>query len=192
MRDRKGHSSVTVWFTADPHIGHERIIELCNRPFSSIEEMDEELLSHWRSLSNGDILYVLGDVAFKWHRLVEAFESMPRGTQAHLCWGNHDPKKRNLIHDVGRVVWAGDRKSIKVEGQHIIIDHWPMRTWDRSHHGTWQLYGHEHGSIGPFPNQLDVGVDNAYKLIGQYRPLSFEEVKQHITLGEVPHHGGTA
>lgn len=33
-----------TWFTADCNFGHQRIIELCNRPFASVEEMDETIV----------------------------------------------------------------------------------------------------------------------------------------------------
>ena len=29
-----------IFFTSDLHLGHENCIRLCNRPFSSIEEME--------------------------------------------------------------------------------------------------------------------------------------------------------
>ena len=33
-----------VWFTSDTHFHHENIIRFCNRPFGSIEEMNDELV----------------------------------------------------------------------------------------------------------------------------------------------------
>jgi calcineurin-like phosphoesterase family protein len=30
-----------TWFTSDTHYGHKRIIELCRRPFASVEAMDD-------------------------------------------------------------------------------------------------------------------------------------------------------
>lgn len=52
-----------VYFTSDLHLGHENVIKLCNRPFDSIEEMDEALIRNWnRKVTNGDTVYVLGDL----------------------------------------------------------------------------------------------------------------------------------
>jgi calcineurin-like phosphoesterase family protein len=36
-----------TFFTSDQHLGHRNIIRLCSRPFASIEEMDETLISRW-------------------------------------------------------------------------------------------------------------------------------------------------
>jgi hypothetical protein len=49
-----------------------------------------------------------------------------------------------------------------------------MRTWNKSHRGSWHLYGHSHGTLPDDPHSMsfDVGVD-----CHNYRPLSFEQVK---------------
>ena len=55
-----------VYFTSDLHLGHENVIKLCNRPFDSIEEMDEALIHNWnRKVTNRDTVYVLGDLIYK-------------------------------------------------------------------------------------------------------------------------------
>ena len=33
-----------VWYTADMHFGHARIIELCGRPFVLVVEMDRAMM----------------------------------------------------------------------------------------------------------------------------------------------------
>ena len=57
-----------IYFTADLHLGHKSIIQYCNRPFSSLEEMDNTLIDNWNKVvNNSDGVYLLGDFAWKDH-----------------------------------------------------------------------------------------------------------------------------
>ena len=38
------------FWTADQHYAHKNCIKYCNRPFSSVEEMDEELINRHNSV----------------------------------------------------------------------------------------------------------------------------------------------
>lgn len=51
-----------VWFTGDTHFGHERTRQLSKRPFNSIEEMDNVMISNWNNVvAEDDIVYHIGD-----------------------------------------------------------------------------------------------------------------------------------
>ena len=60
------------------------------------------------------------------------------------------------------------------------MSHYAHRIWDKSHHGVCHLYGHSHSSLEhiEWGKSMDVGVDNAFRLFGQYRPFSMEEVTE--------------
>ena len=72
------------------------------------------------------------------------------------------------------------------------MSHYAHRVWNKSHHGVMHLYGHSHASIADdWGKSMDVGVDNAYKLLGEYRPFALTEVISILEsreIGIVDHH----
>ena len=80
-----------VFFTSDLHFGHTNVITFDKRPFSSVEEMDEELIKRWnKKVGKGDLVYVLGDMI--WKSSNNDAENLIRSLngQIILIKGNHD------------------------------------------------------------------------------------------------------
>jgi calcineurin-like phosphoesterase family protein len=91
---------------------------------------------------------------------------------------------------------VSQRLSLKVNGQRMEISHYAQRVWDKIGHGAWMLYGHSHGSMEhtPYGKSMDIGMDHAFKLFGEYRPFSFEELKAIMDdrpILKVDHHDNT-
>jgi calcineurin-like phosphoesterase family protein len=81
---------MTIYFTSDLHLGHLRINELADRPFSSVDEMNWEIVERWNSVVlPSDCVYVLGDLAMG--SISESLEiaAQLRGYKI-LVPGNHD------------------------------------------------------------------------------------------------------
>ena len=73
--------------------------------------------------------------------------------------------------------------------QRIVLCHYALRVWDKSHYGTWALYGHSHGTLpdNPHARAIDVGVD-----CHDFAPVSYERVREIMaakTFVPVDHHG---
>ena len=61
-RDRHAKRSFVI---SDTHLGHYNIIGYCDRPFETLEEMNETLIQNWNdAIKNNDTVYFLGDLAF--------------------------------------------------------------------------------------------------------------------------------
>lgn len=155
-----------IWFTSDTHFDHANILKYTNRPFASIDEMNETLVANWNALVvSGDVVYHLGDFAF--HRHAE-FAKRLNGVIV-LVEGSHD---RMSAKERKAFTWVGPRHEIKLDDNEITLSHYAMRTWPKSHYGTWHLYGHSHGNLPPLGKSFDVGVD-AWDL----KPINIEQVK---------------
>ena len=78
------------FYIGDPHLGHEAIIRLRNRPFADVDEMDEEIISNWNSrVTNGDTVFILGDMMFRNKREPSEYLKRLKGHKI-LVLGNHD------------------------------------------------------------------------------------------------------
>lgn len=175
-----------VFFISDTHFGHTNVIKYSNRPFASVEEMDEALIANWNAVVKpGDRIYHLGDFTF--HRPEKAQHILSRlSGQKYLIRGNHDWSIQKWAKGF---LWMRDMEMLKVGTQKIFLSHYAMRVWDCSHHGAWNLHGHSHGTLPRLPGykQADMGVD-----CWGYRPVPFEEIQAEmaqIRFLPVDHHG---
>ena len=52
-----------IYFTSDLHFWHKNAIIYTNRPFETVEEMNEKLKEYWnKTVHANDEVYILGDV----------------------------------------------------------------------------------------------------------------------------------
>lgn len=58
--------------------------------------------------------------------------------------------------------------------------HFPITIWNKAHHGRIHLYGHVHSGYTAPDRSLDVGIDNAFKLFGEYRPFSEKDIQKYM------------
>jgi calcineurin-like phosphoesterase family protein len=159
------------YFSSDFHLFHKNIIKHCNRPFSSIEEMNETIIDNYNAVVKpNDIFYFLGD--FCWNLKLEQMQGLLNrfNGKKNIIMGNHDDKK--IFRNLSGIESLTQNVMLKAYGEHIWLSHYSHRVWDRSHHGAWHLFGHSHGSIPPHNKSFDVGVD-----CWEFKPLSFEQIK---------------
>ena len=175
-----------IFFTSDLHLGHANVIEYCDRPFASVEEMDGAIRKNWNGvISDKDIVFILGDFCFgsrqTWRYHLDNLHGLK-----YLIEGNHDKSvPSDMFIEVSQlrnlIIYGDDEIP---DGQRMTLCHYPMISWYQSHRGAWQLYGHVHGAYSnkgadmqlTTPNQLDVGVD-----VHDFTPISYHDVKTIIT-----------
>ena len=198
----KDHQDSDKWKERDEqftfNLSHQSIERMNDSLIDTINSMVEP----------DDVLWHLGDWCFgprennKFLVQAQVYRNRIKCKNVYQIWGNHD--RRLLCQDIFQLndkqlmvaiadngrYWLEDDhgfdKALKTkEAQGVVLNHYAMLVWDNSHRGTYQLYGHSHSGIEkiadedlPGRRQFDIGIDNAFKLLGDYRPFSWHEVKE--------------
>lgn len=161
-----------IFFIADPHFGDDRIRRYENRPFSTVEEMDSELIRRWNGVvTETDTVYVLGDFGADGN---EAAVLSKLSGQKYLVKGNHDTKSNADYRNAGFA---------EVYDHPIIFQGF----WILSHDALYvnsnmpyaNLFGHVHNNpiIKDYSKQhFCVSVERI-----DYTPISFEIIKKKIS-----------
>lgn len=181
-----------IFFVSDLHLNHNNIIRFSNRPFNDVHEMNEGIKKDWNSVvGKEDHVFVLGDVALGRDKDATNILYGLNG-YLYLIKGNHEKAVLSNENNKKRFEWIDKAFLLKVKDsqlrengknlkeKYIYMHHYSCRVWDKSHHGSWHLYGHSHDSLDKdnvWGKSMDVGVDSAYRILGEYRPFSYEEVK---------------
>lgn len=164
---------------------------------NSVRAMDDDLIKEINKIVKpNDVLWHLGDFCWynrknldKAYYQISSFRNAINCKTVNLILGNHDcnrleePELLEVYEAVFNKVL--DKAIVRINGQHIVMDHYAHAVWAKSHRQGWNLYGHSHSNaeknldkILPGRRSIDVGVDNAYLIFGEYRPFSFVELQK--------------
>lgn len=164
--------------TGDTHFGHKAVIRYEDRPWETVDEMDEALIESWNKKvpARGAIVYHLGDFSFRRQEETEAIFHRLNGT-IRLIRGNHDHRKlKGFLAE--HFDWVRDYYECKNDaGMKVVMSHYPLLTWNKCHHGSWMLHGHSHGNLKDTGcRRMDVGVDTH----PSHEPYSYDEVLEFM------------
>ena len=175
-----------IYFTSDNHFNDPRIIQACDRPYSSVDEMNLDLVERWNAtVSPEDHVYHLGDFCQEDSTIedVAAILDMLNFKTLVFTKGNHDP----LLHQANVAGFFWDRKvqlrsdmRFPYNGDHYHCYHFPLAIWEEAQHGSYHPHGHVHGTYKNAGRSWDVGVDN-----NDYYPVSIDKVKELCDINNV-------
>jgi len=171
------------YFTGDQHFGHERIIEYINRPFNSVELMDKTLITEWnRVVKPSDTVYHLGDFCLGSESIARRYFLRLNGKI--LILGNTFHHDRRWLK-AKKPFWSRQHEvtilppiyTLRIDDEFMVLCHFPLARWPRQHYDSLHLYSHVHGRYQSEGLAIDVGIDNAVKVLGSYRPFSLREIQ---------------
>ena len=186
-----------IRYIADTHFDHASILAYDNRPFDSVDGMNEAMIERWNAVvKDGDLTWILGDFCAsedpaRW----KAILSRLNGRKA-LITGNHDaPAAVAAALDAGLLERAEPYAEIEDGERRVVLCHYPIPSF-RDHYFGWvHLYGHVHSAFEwniaeyskrliknlyaprPVCQMANVGAMMAYM---DYTPRSLDELQGQL------------
>lgn len=159
-----------IWFIADFHFGHHKVIEYCNRPFKTTTEMNNALIKNYNSVVGGsDIVYILGDLSFLNTESTTQIVNTLKGFK-FLIKGNHDPKTNAGYRKMG-FIDVYDKPIILFNK--YILSHEPINV---NFGDMINIYGHLHNNAHNDDfNKFCVSVEKI-----NYTPISFNRICEFL------------
>jgi calcineurin-like phosphoesterase family protein len=165
------------FFTSDTHFGHANIIKYCKRPFATVDEMTEGLVTRWNeTVTKQDEVYFLGDFALGMRELPAATVCQRLNGIKHWVFGNHDTgKMRKTLMPF--FASSGDLMEVHENGLTIVLCHYPLYRWNKAQFGSWMLHGHSHGQLSySFDAKIcDVSTDK-----WDWKPVTIEQIRPRM------------
>lgn len=162
---------MAIYFIADTHFGESNIMSYENRPFKSVEDMNNTMITNWNALvKDEDKVYVLGDFGADGQEAVVL--NQLKGIK-YLVKGNHDIQSNDYYRKAGFQ---------EVYDCPILLENF----WILSHEPLYvnanmpyaNLFGHVHNSplFKDYSKQhFCVSVERI-----DYIPIAFEEIKRRM------------
>lgn len=161
------------FLTSDNHFFHLNVIKYCNRPFSDLSDMNQQMIDRWNSVVQPtDTVYHLGDFILSNDiRKIDWILNSLNG-KIFLVRGNHDKaflKKLPKCHPDSQSKFIDIRDYYSTTFQYglnkyyVVMMHYPILRWDKCHHQSTHLHGHSHNRPVPpeeyHPRRVNIGVD---------------------------------
>ena len=177
-----------IYYIADPHFDYAPILERANRPFPSVQEMNEQLIANWNSVvSEEDTVYLVGDLCGHGQPIPENHLARLKGKK-HLIRGNHDTGLENQQLLLRYFETVTDFLEIDDSGVHVVLCHYPIVYLQKG----YMVHGHIHGAKQEAYNILKPlsRVMNASADIHHFRPVTLVElIKNNQVFYEEPKRG---
>lgn len=189
-----------IFVTADTHWHHNKDFVWKSRGHASLQEHDEFVITKINEVvMKDDILFHLGDLCL--NTKLDEYEQLISRINCqniYMLFGNHpNPHFKNIYKLMVKkilgenytedsevyplryknIIYMGHYLECIINGQFVVICHYPIYVFNEMMHGSWMLSGHSHYGCNltkaenPSGKILDVGWD------GPNKPWTFDQIR---------------
>jgi calcineurin-like phosphoesterase family protein len=170
-----------IFYTSDLHFCDEKILRVCNRPFDSVDAMNQALILKWNGRINGtDTVYILGDIfpCAGGDEIIVINLLKKLNGEKILILGNHDEEYAQALENSKLFESIKHMAFVTDTYKEIVLCHYPLISWRNDENGAIHLYGHIHNKDLPdvreyYKNKkaYNVGLD-----VRGFVPITLREI----------------
>ena len=164
------------FITSDTFFGRSAIINIANRPFSSVDEMNETLIKNWNKVvKKDDTIVHLGN--FAWDPIIAKKVIRKLNGNIILIEGSDDSAMldvyeafNNITIPTSAIIYSSDMSSV--------FCHWPLMQWKGKGSGVIHFHGNT-----VYSHKSDFGVSpriNVCTDFWNYSPIRYSAIKEFI------------
>jgi len=166
---------MNYWWTSDYHFSHANIIKYCDRPFESVEEMNETIIKrHNERVKPEDTVFFLGDFIFKGGNeggveKYRIFEKRLNGKYIFIK-GNHDRNNSLRTIITKMYIYFGAKDICMIHRPEDADPKVPINLCGHVHE-KWKIRRLNENSI-----IVNLSVD-----VWKFYPVSFDEIMARVS-----------
>lgn len=128
------------FFTSDTWFGRPQIIEIANRSFSTVEEMNNQLIKNWnKKVRKSDTVVHLGN--FAWDADTARYVLSKLNGNIFFIFGNADYALDEVCEEYDNVTIV-ENEILHLSEFNLVLCHYPLEVWNGKEAGTIHVHGH--------------------------------------------------
>lgn len=172
-----------VFFSSDFHLGHQAVINF-GRKFDSLAHMDDHIITEVnRLVRKNDLLVLNGDTMMGEKNYAQFLDSLVC-ENVIMLYGNHCSLSKMLSINSTKLKYQGYYLELNIDKQIVCCGHHPQFNWNLQDDSSFYLHGHLHADESEVVKEIhkykvmDVGIDNYYKIFGEYSLFKFNQIQK--------------
>ena len=164
------------YITSDTWFGRPQILQIANRQFNNIEEMNSTLIKNWnKKVKKNDVVFHLGN--FAWDPITARKVLKKLNGKIYFLKGSHDGALEEVIDDFPKAEFFNN-SIMELKDFDTIISHYPLSVWNGKESGTIHIHGHT-----VFDHKTDLTIENRFNICTDfwgYSPINYLTLKDFI------------
>ena len=164
------------YITSDTWFGRPHILQIANRPFNNIEEMNSTLIKNWnKKVKKKDVVFHLGN--FAWDPTTARKVLKKLNGKIYFLRGNQDAALEEVIDDFPNAEFVN--QTIKeLADFDLVLCHYPLAVWNGKDSGTIHMHGHT-----VFSHKTNLTIESRFNVCTDfwgYSPVNYLTLKDFI------------